>query len=173
MTAMSLSSVPLEVLEQIFAYILFSNNRPPTALLRTNRLINEICTPMLHADLVFNSTAQLNLFASQCQLSVPPRSFSLSLPGAVVDPNIFTCLYHALGCCVQRFPAPPRLQLHSMRLCLNSHPMNAEALLQALSLVECVLKYPIPCIYNVLTPLHRQVPLTSSGQARIRTIISQ
>ncbi|KLO15538.1 hypothetical protein SCHPADRAFT_849438 [Schizopora paradoxa] len=131
-----LSSVPVEVLEQIFRYILFSRHRQPIALLQTNRLINEICSPMLHADLMFSSTIQLNLFAAQCRLSAPPRTFSLSLPGAVVDPEVFDHLHRALGHCLQCFPDPAKLQLHSMRLCLNSHPMNAEALLRAFSFID-------------------------------------
>ncbi len=138
---MFLTSVPVELLEQIFKHVLFSRGRRPTALLRTNKFIYEICLPMLHSDLVFSSPIQLSLFASHCLLAVSPRTLSLSLPGAVVDSSVFTRLQETLTRCLQSFPLTRRLQLHSVRFCLNSHPLSVScsALFQALSLTEYVL----------------------------------
>lgn len=142
-TGMLLTAVPVEVLEEIFRHVLFARDTNPTALLRTNKLIYEICNPMLHSDLVFSSQTQLSLFASQCLPSVPPRTLSLSLPGAFVESTVFSHLHDVLSRCLQCFPTTAKLHLNAMRFCLNSHPLGAEALFQALSLTECVDGYSI------------------------------
>ncbi|KAI0752880.1 hypothetical protein C8Q80DRAFT_482968 [Daedaleopsis nitida] len=98
---MSLSFIPIELLQEILAFALHIHPRP-TAVLCVNRTFFELGQPLLHAHLRFRSITHLTLFAkSTAALVCAPRSLEIKLAGGEADFEVFKHLTGALRRCLQ------------------------------------------------------------------------
>lgn len=143
------NSIPLILPPELIIDILklsFSDfPRHPSSLLLVNSEFSYLSLSVLHSNLRFTSVQQLELFVCGVnRLIVPPKSFSLTLPGGAVDFNTFRLLHDALDHILEILTSereaslPQKLSLRCITFCLNSHHSdpNLAYLLRALKLVE-------------------------------------
>ncbi|KAL1939073.1 hypothetical protein VTO73DRAFT_10333 [Trametes versicolor] len=96
---MSLSRVPVELLQLILAFALDGNSQP-SDVLRVSRTFLELGQLILHARLRFRSIHQLILFSEgSSTLACAPKTLSITLAGGSADFEVFKHLAAAFERC--------------------------------------------------------------------------
>ncbi|KII91487.1 hypothetical protein PLICRDRAFT_173330 [Plicaturopsis crispa FD-325 SS-3] len=158
---MSIAEFPLELIAEVFSFATLVHPIP-SAILRINKAIHELCRPVLYTHLHFKSTAQLRSFSREYSLLCSPaKSITVRVAGGESDYDLFSCLRLAVVRCMSAAPSPayppvtttPRarrnsqLHLDTLSLCLNSHARDPN--LQA---VEDSLKWTDPKVFTWTGP---------------------
>ena len=98
-TGMSLSRLPLELLQAILVLAL-EDHDCPSDVLRVHRTFFELGQPLLHTHLRFRSIAQLSTFAQgEPALVCAPKTLVITLAGGAADFEVFKHLEGALLRC--------------------------------------------------------------------------
>ncbi|KAI0357880.1 hypothetical protein OH77DRAFT_1311352 [Trametes cingulata] len=110
---MSLSRVPVELLQEILAFALETHPHP-SDVLTVNKAFLELGQPLLHARLRFHSINQLILFSNGTEpLACAPKSLCITLAGGSADFEIFKHLAAALERCRRSLRAADKRRARS------------------------------------------------------------